>query len=395
MVRPSTSESSNLLVRLLLAANADANMKNSDGCTALDLSSNPAIRRVLTDHMTSKVGGISKELPVSTCGRSPAPLKLGGTLNAPVQSYSGVPMNKIDLLCYRGPNAWRTNTNAEAATSFGGRQVLDIKISEPADLLSKNARIELTREVLFSIALWRRMCTNCVLGNAAVIRIGDNTYVDERLLGAVEGFDFDSSNLGGKSLQDPSVPPNVNTLSGIYVNARLNQLSPLAEYRVVLEKDSSIQRLCSAAPEKVPIEFQGIREAFQCGNSLKNASASLQIKVLDGPTKCGVSKAIVGCESSDLNVELNAQEYSFVDHKTHRLIFGKGTEKADLQVLLLHETGHWAGIYDHLNSSRNIMSPYLDECVCINQAVIDKLGRSTKAISSDKSHSLLNTKLVK
>jgi len=366
-----------LLVKLLLSAGADPTLKNEFGCTALDFAGTPAIRKLLEDSMRAKLGGLA-ELPPSTC-KPPAPtftFKLAPPVGDSKPAPKPLTLDKIDLLCYRDPVAWRTKTN-KASTAFGDRQVLSVKIVDSGKLLTPQATEEITREVLFSIALWRRMCTECSLANAGVVEIDGKMYVDERLLGIVQSFDFDKSNLGGKSLSDPSTPLNDNTLAGIYGNARLSPIVPLAEYRQTPQTDPAIQHLCSAPREKSPIEFLGVRAAFQCSGDPKVQVASLQIRVLDGPTKCGESTAIVGCESSDLNVELNAHEYSFVHHSTSEPIFGKGQYPADLQVLILHETGHWAGIYNHLTSPRNIMSAYLDDCVCIDQAVIDELGRKT------------------
>jgi len=383
---------SEFLVKLLLSSGADPTLKNAEGCTALDLAGTPAIHKLLAESMRSKIGGIATELPSSTCKPIPATFafKLSTSVDSKVKAPQPLTLDKIDLLCYRGPGAWRTALDHKVSTAFGDKQILSIKIVDLAKLLTPRSTAEITREILFSIALWRRMCTQCNLANAAVVEIGGKTYVDERLLGIVQSFDFDNSNVGGKSLLDPSLPPNVNTLAGLYGDARLGQMVPLAEFREASPTDPTIQHLCSATRNKSPIEFIGIREAFQCGNERKPETASLQIKILDGPpTNCGHSKAVVGCESSDSNIELNAHEYTFVEHNTSKLLFGIGQYTVDLQVLILHETGHWAGIYAHLTSPRNIMSAYLDECVCIDQTVIDQLGRSTLGVHRNRPFALL------
>jgi ankyrin repeat protein len=378
-------------VKLLLSAGADPTLKNAEGCTALDLAGTPAIHQLLVESMRSRIGGAATELPPSTCKPAPATFsfKLAPPVGSTVKAPEPLTLDKIDLLCYRSPVAWRTALNPNASTAFGNKRILSINIVDPANLLIPQSTAEITREILFSIALWRRMCTQCTLANAAVVEIGGKTYVDERLLGIVQSFDFDNSHLGGKSLLDPSAPPNVNTLAGFYGDARLSQMVPLAEYRETSQTDLAIQHLCSGTREKSPTEFLGVREAFQCSGEPKPLTASLQIKILDGPTKCGSSKAIVGCESADLNIELNAHEYTFVQHGTSKPIFGMGQDTADLQVLMLHETGHWAGIYAHLTSPKNIMSAYLDECICINQAVIDQLGRSTLGVQRNRPFALL------
>jgi hypothetical protein len=224
------------------------------------------------------------------------------------------------------------------------------------------------------------------------VQVDNKVYVDDRLLSLIESFDYNDSAQGGKSLMDSSTPPNLHTLEGIYVNARLTPLVPLADYRAAALTDSAVIKLCSAEQGTVPIEFAGVRNVFQCGAEFSKEPAALKIKILDRPTHCpGVAETIVGCESNDLNVELNAHDYTFVEHKTAEPIFGRGGNAADLRIVILHETGHWAGIRGHLTSVKNIMSEYLDECVCIDQAVIEQLNGSTQS-SNTQSLALLNTR---
>ena len=102
----------------------------------------------------------------------------------------------------------------------------------------------------------------------------------------------------------------------------------------------------------------------------------LQIRVLNGPTHCeGDPTVVVGCEVSGLSVELNSNDFTFVKHGTAEAIFGRGEVKEDLLTVLLHETGHWAGIAVHLTTQRNIMSSYVEDCQCIDQAVVDQLAK--------------------
>lgn len=380
---------SDFLVKLLLSAGADPSLKDADGCSALDDSVTPAIHELIAERLRQGGTGVQE---TSTCKPSQGvSFRVSPRPSSPAKPAPRLTLDKIDLLCYRGPGAWRTETNADASTEFGSKRVLNITISDSARLLMPRATAEIVRETLFAIALWRRMCTLCTISNAAVVIMSGKTYVDERLGIVAESFDFDKWAHGNTSLLDESEGPNSNTLAGIYLDARLSQMVPLASYHEINWTDHSFERLCSTAREDLPLEFLGIRDACPPSGNSKPGRALLQIKVLDGPTKCGGSTAIIGCESSDSSsIELNAHDYQFVEHGTSKPIFGRGEDKADLQILILHETGHWAGIADHLASAKNIMSETIDDCVCINQADISQLARSTRPVRNERPFALLD-----
>jgi hypothetical protein len=108
------------------------------------------------------------------------------------------------------------------------------------------------------------------------------------------------------------------------------------------------------------------------------ARSILRIRVLPGATLCGPDDNIVGCEPNEFSIELNAGAYKFVRPDTGKAIFGKGLP-VDLQIVLLHELGHWAGIQQHLTTSKNIMDPYLTESHCIDFADVSALANVTKS----------------
>src|SRR4029077_11919212 len=162
----------------------------------------------------------------------------------------------------------------------------------------------------------------------------------------------------------------------IFANIRNNTFVSLAKYVVVERSNPSLQRLCAAEADRVPAELQGLYEASKCSGQAPVEPGSLQIRILNGPTHCeGYPTVIVGCEVGGTSVELNASEFTFVKHKTSEPIFGRGDAKEDLEIVILHETGHWAGIGVHLTTERNIMSAYVEDCECIDQAVVDQLAQ--------------------
>jgi hypothetical protein len=142
-----------------------------------------------------------------------------------------------------------------------------------------------------------------------------------------------------------------------------------------------VTNLCAAPYPKLPAILKGARAAFNCpvDAQLPHPSrAYLKIKVVDGYTSCGPDDNIVGCEANEFLMEVNAARYKFVEHGTERPLFGHGNVTVDLQVILMHELGHWVGIQQHLATPRNIMSAYLSDAHCIDEAVVQALATVTE-----------------
>ncbi len=151
-------------------------------------------------------------------------------------------------------------------------------------------------------------------------------------------------------------------------------------YVEVSRDDSSIQRLCSVPLAKVPTLLRGVRSSLDCPDDTAKAIRSvLHIKVLPHATLCGPDDDIVGCEPNEFSIEVNAAKYKFISPNTGQTVFGQGTRPVDLQIVLLHELGHWAGIQQHLATRGNIMSPYVSDSHCIDAAVVTALANATKS----------------
>ena len=143
--------------------------------------------------------------------------------------------------------------------------------------------------------------------------------------------------------------------------------------------------LCAAAYAKLPAILKGARAAFDClaDAQLPHPSRSyLKIKLVDGYTSCGPDDNIVGCEANEFLLEVNAARYKFIEHGTQRPLFGHGNIAVDLQVVLMHELGHWVGIQRHLATPRNIMSAYLSDAHCIDEAVVQALATATEVAAA-------------
>jgi ankyrin repeat protein len=362
------------LVKALLASGADPTLHDASGCSALDSPASPAIRDAIESYLRGRPQQAELLQSVSPCKPAPPPFKLAVSNQTPTAPNTEPTLDKLDFVCFSG-RAFRTTMRNQVSPEFGGKKVLRLSIDDPLNLLPPGSVAEITREVLFAVGLWRRTCSKCGIANAAVILIGNTAYVDEQLWHIVQSInDYTQFPKGGQSLLSAGAP-GPYTLQAIFANIRTNTSVPLAKYVIVQQSDPAIQRLCGADPDRVPAELQGLHDASDCLGSPSAQPALLQIHVLNGPTHCeGDPKIVVGCEVGGLSVELNARDFTYVKHGTSESIVGKGEIKEDLQVVILHETGHWAGIGVHLTSERNIMSVYIEDCQCIDQAVIDQLA---------------------
>jgi ankyrin repeat protein len=373
LIQASRARSGLPYVKSLLSVGADPMLTDADNCTALDGAANPAIHAVLEQAVRLRIGA-SAALPLSSC----KPSTVGVTFKTSPPTVEKRQTDKIDFLCFKEVvGAHRESVGSSAKTTFGDKQFLIVSVEgSPASLLSEAAAEEITRELLLSISLWRKTCTKCSTGNASVVRVNGSTYVNATFLGAAKSIDYEHGDVGGKYL-GTTVPTPYS--SPLFEN-RLLTFGSLPQYVKVAERDPFISRLCSVPSDKLPLDLLGLREAFGCGITSASSSTSLKIRLLNGATRCSPPdkvEDVVGCEVGNLEIELNATQFKYVKHGTSELVFGTGADTIDLEAVLLHEMGHWAGISQHLTSPSNIMSQYVQDCKCIDEAVIKELAKST------------------
>jgi len=294
---------------------------------------------------------------------------------------------QIDFLCYEGPS---TRTMVFRSDSpFGGNRLLHLKVQDTAHLLPTAATPEIFKEAVFSLLLWRRMCLHCAIGSAGVVLFNDKIFADEAIIGLVHVIDYNhirprfqppEVDLGCPTC--PLAPPKRQTetdltMTDIMLNGHLNDRVPLSDYEPFDSADPDGQRLCKVPLNQVPEELLGLRQALRCANQRTPAALPLIIRVLNGPSpECGTDKSVVGCESSGSLVELNAHEFTYVTHQGVK-VFGAGPDQVDLEIVLLHEMGHWTGILKHLPEDGNIMYQYINLARCIDKAVVTSLSNAT------------------
>jgi hypothetical protein len=229
----------------------------------------------------------------------------------------------------------------------------------------------------------------CSVGSTAVVLFNGMIFVDESILALVHAIDYDhvrprfqppEVDLGCVSCKlTPPKPPIATDLTMVdaLLNAHLNDRVPLSDYKQFDKADSDGRRLCLAQIQKVPEELLGLRRSLHCVGDPDSPALPLTVRVLDGPSPaCGNDKNVVGCESSGSIVELDARDFTYVTHERQAIVFGVGPDKIDLQVVLLHEMGHWAGIKIHLQTPKNIMSEYINLAQCIDDAVVSSLSEA-------------------
>ena len=87
---------------------------------------------------------------------------------------------------------------------------------------------------------------------------------------------------------------------------------------------------------------------------------------------------------------LNSKHFAYVTHGDNHLVFGDNpnpTKQADLQIVILHELGHWAGTKRHIDEDeRNVMRSTIlpTECIDATDAMLLQTAISDQHIMNDK-----------
>ena len=55
------------------------------------------------------------------------------------------------------------------------------------------------------------------------------------------------------------------------------------------------------------------------------------------------------------------------------MLFGKGTDRVDLALVLIHELGHWIGLR-HLPET-SVMSEVIQDAKCVDQNTVERLSQ--------------------
>lgn len=421
----------------LLDAGSDPSLKDRQSRTALDMATTEEMKTLLRSYSLGERRAATTSIVAKRNTTSHPVITTSATTSAlmrkaPLQGSGrfDTDVHKNEFICYQGPNQ-RATLKETADSSFGSERLLDVVVNDPSHLQDAHAEADMATEISNALVIWRRMCSECATANAAVLKLNGRVYLDPNLKSILDAVNYSidyetqrvpvvyagpcspsatppkfvltcpTCNNGADSPQQQTTEKTTPTaigqhdeptenkpsrgwpvfLSEGFLSTRLGVRVPLFQYVAMDLSDPSIAKVCAAPYAKVPPILKGARAAFGCGAdaSLSPTSrAFLKIKLVDGYTSCGHDNNIVGCESSEFMLELNAARYKFVKHGTGQSLFGRGTLPVDLQVVLLHELGHWVGIQRHLASPRNIMSAYLNDAHCIDETVVTALANATQ-----------------
>jgi ankyrin repeat protein len=415
------------LVLALLNAGADVSRKDAKGRSVLEMATTEVMKTLLRTGHPPESG-----VPVSGASRRPVPSQSAVTRVNPttvtahnssepaVHTEIQRDVHKNEFICYQGPNR-RTVLKQFADSTFGNEKLLDVVIDDRNHLMSNDSQGPIATEITNALLIWRRMCIECATANAAVLRINGTVYIDPNLKSILDTVDYSTDyeaqrlpafytagcsptaplNFSPSPAQAPvenrttSTPMSPETrtpargwpidLSESFLSTRLGLRVPLFPYVKIGADDPGVLKICSAAYADLPAILKGARAAFECPADAQMPRASrayMKIKLDDGYTTCGPDDNIVGCESNEFLLEMNASRYRFVEHGTERPLLGHGSILVDLQIVLMHEFGHWVGIQQHLGTPHNIMSAYLSDALCIDEAVVQALANSTQPNSA-------------
>jgi hypothetical protein len=224
---------------------------------------------------------------------------------------------------------------------------LSITIDAPAVECNTTCRGAIRNAALDSIAFWRAACSRCERNHLLAVRVDGEMFIDERL-----------------TLEGPAVlTPGGSGTTFFALSGR-----PVAQYvRLTATPPAVTARLRADA---TPLA------KFLAGND--SGAPAMHIAVAGRPSRCGGSADVIGCAGAGMPIELNANDFVFVGNDSP--LFGRGEERIRLDIVMLHEIGHWFGLphVDPLRSvdkSRHaIMEPgYIGDGQCITRGELGLL----------------------
>lgn len=269
--------------------------------------------------------------------------------------------------------AVQSGSSSEVKTDFGKNTVLDVAVFDKGQLLkTEAARLDFSRAILQSIALWTASCQGCAPGNNAIVSVQfvsggrDYIFVDNNLRSSL------------RLVADQPRPPDAmeSIMSGVVGNSMRLGHDRKISYEPFFPKERQYQLLCD-------VHFKDLPEALRelaleaCGYRVERDSVpkrtAVVLEILNGHTSCG-GDGIIGCGISSDRVEIDGSDYAYEFYGSH--LFGGGIKNVDLLTVLIHEVGHWVGL-PHLPGEHSIMGSRYGNIRCIDDVVIEEMQRVT------------------
>jgi hypothetical protein len=141
-------------------------------------------------------------------------------------------------------------------------------------------------------------------------------------------------------------------------------------------------RVCSAREDDNVL--REIKLALGCTLRRFEIRPAITVAVTEGLTQCGAISNLIACEQQGL-VELSLHDnlfYSASNDGTERTVLGQGPERNDLEMVLMHEIGHWLGVpHAPADALQSVMQTSLAEGACLDRFSVETVGRQAGSTS--------------
>lgn len=260
-----------------------------------------------------------------------------------------------------------------------------IHLEDPSSLI-RGAGVKALADLLGrAMVVWREACPSCRPLGVLAFELDGTLFMQHALKEILLGSSLD------EPLKDPNEFKNdpyvAKVLSGglgrLDSPPSMRAHGDLAFERLSPTELASIKLLKVRAKTAKVLGLSSVRTVLETLSQKQRLSEpDISVAILDGPTTCGSSEAIIACCVPPDRVELNGRTYTFIMPGAPAVVMGSGRLQINLFPVLLHEMGHWLGL-PHLTG--NIMAETSDERLCIDDTIVLALAGATAVQRPSKS----------
>jgi hypothetical protein len=302
-------------------------------------------------------------------------IALAVNFSTPVVSSDVGPTSKY-FCAHRPPSRGRATIQATDLTKFAGAPVFHVVLSLPAS--NDDARQSLVASVAEALSFWLGACPTCSGENGIALVEGNLVYLRMDVLSGIEHFSLQRSRPGIPRLGD-----QVGLDQVVGRGFLASEADKLRRYVLLRPDMTDVQRICGSARQSLTHMLQIIAPLL-CNGTLADVLvkdiATVHIAlVTDDQIGCGVPSETIACGRPDDFVNLNDSDFDFVmPNGAHLSQETKSKGRVDLELVLIHEVGHWLGL-PHFPGGSKIMGTVYDDNLCLDD---DELNRMKEAVKN-------------
>lgn len=279
-----------------------------------------------------------------------ADVKMFGRIDVPWSSYC-VDSPSANSARALDPYNWARSVIRESPetrlahrTPTAVQSSIEIKVVDESRLCDAACQSGLGIAFAQAIAVWRAGCQPCDRGALAVVKLGNNIWLDRRATQRILAL---SNQPDVKLNLDLSELLESEMQTFITVPSRTIPSSVMAGYEQVDQNVEVANFVC-----KQPVQFNKnwlrAAQGFLCnGFTRQDERLTPAVKITSGSTECGPATEAIACGKPGGEIQLTVQGYAY-RIPTISGIFLLGSQEApivlDVGPVILHEVGHWFGV---------------------------------------------------